>query len=70
MKKLINYKDEDYLIELKSLLDSIDKDSLANAILEIKQTFEKGSAIFTCGNGGSAMIASHYINDWVKINYV
>ena len=66
MKTLINYKDEDYLIELKSLLDNIEKDSLANAIQEIKQTFEKGSIIFTCGNGGSAMIASHYINDWVK----
>jgi D-sedoheptulose 7-phosphate isomerase len=33
----------------------------------IKQKFEDGKKIFTCGNGGSASTASHYITDWNKM---
>jgi len=66
MKKPTIYKDQDYLNELKIVLDNINKDSLSKAINEIQVSFENNSKIFTCGNGGSAMIASHYITDWVK----
>jgi D-sedoheptulose 7-phosphate isomerase len=30
-------------------------------------TFKNGNKVFTCGNGGSAHTASHYITDWVKM---
>jgi D-sedoheptulose 7-phosphate isomerase len=33
----------------------------------IKQKFEDGKKIITCGNGGSASTASHYITDWNKM---
>ena len=33
----------------------------------IKQKFEDGKKIITCGNGGSAYTASHYITDWNKM---
>lgn len=33
----------------------------------IKQKFEQGKKIITCGNGGSALTASHYITDWNKM---
>jgi D-sedoheptulose 7-phosphate isomerase len=33
----------------------------------IKQKFEGGKKIITCGNGGSASTASHYITDWNKM---
>ncbi|MBF0428931.1 MAG: SIS domain-containing protein, partial [Magnetococcales bacterium] len=32
----------------------------------IRSTFEAGKKIITCGNGGSASTASHYITDWNK----
>lgn len=30
--------------------------------------FESGGKIITCGNGGSAHTASHYITDWAKMS--
>jgi len=33
----------------------------------IKNKFEQGKKIITCGNGGSASTASHYITDWNKM---
>ncbi len=33
----------------------------------IKATYEAGKKIVTCGNGGSASTASHYITDWNKM---
>jgi D-sedoheptulose 7-phosphate isomerase len=33
----------------------------------IKNKFEEGKKIITCGNGGSASTASHYITDWNKM---
>ena len=33
----------------------------------IQHTFESGKKIITCGNGGSASTASHYITDWNKM---
>jgi D-sedoheptulose 7-phosphate isomerase len=33
----------------------------------IRSKFESGKKIITCGNGGSAYTASHYITDWNKM---
>jgi D-sedoheptulose 7-phosphate isomerase len=33
----------------------------------VRQAFENGKKIITCGNGGSASTASHYITDWNKM---
>ncbi len=33
----------------------------------IQYSFESGKKIITCGNGGSASTASHYITDWNKM---
>jgi len=33
----------------------------------IKLKFDQGKKIITCGNGGSASTASHYITDWNKM---
>jgi D-sedoheptulose 7-phosphate isomerase len=33
----------------------------------IARTYRAGKKIITCGNGGSASTASHYITDWVKM---
>ena len=33
----------------------------------VGEAFVRGSKIITCGNGGSASTASHYITDWTKM---
>lgn len=33
----------------------------------VRTKFEQGRKIITCGNGGSASTASHYITDWNKM---
>ena len=37
-----------------------------NAIKLIKKTIEEEKRVAVCGNGGSAVAASHYITDWNK----
>ena len=56
-----------YLNAHHRLLDRINKDSIQKSIEIIKSTFESGKKIITCGNGGSASTASHYITDWNKM---
>ena len=33
----------------------------------VKKAFDDGKKIITCGNGGSASTATHYITDWNKM---
>jgi D-sedoheptulose 7-phosphate isomerase len=33
----------------------------------VRRKFEEGRKVVTCGNGGSAYTASHYITDWTKM---
>jgi len=51
---------------LTQTLEKLDHVALNNAINEIVDAYLNDKKIFTCGNGGSALISSHYINDWVK----
>ena len=62
----MTYKIDKYLENSKKVLDLLDHDSIYNAIDLIKTKIEKGKKIITCGNGGSACTASHYITDWNK----
>ena len=62
MTKYIQY----YFDNLNKVLSIIDKDSIQEAIDLIKSKIKKDKKIITCGNGGSAQAASHYITDWNK----
>lgn len=53
-----------------NVLSNVDQDMVASAIEEIIKAFLQGKKIFTCGNGGSAYAASHYITDWNKMTLV
>lgn len=55
-----------YFKDLNDTLSSIDLNSIENAINIIKDKVEDNKKIITCGNGGSAYAASHYITDWNK----
>jgi len=55
-----------YIDEVKSALDSLDTDSIEQAVGMIVTAFEKGSRVFILGNGGSASTATHMACDLGK----
>lgn len=61
------FKVADYFVELSNALSKIDMYSIQNAIDLIASKLDEGKKIITCGNGGSAYTASHYITDWNKM---
>ena len=65
MKK--NFSILNYFESHTSLFANLDTADFLKGIQIIKETFESGNKILTCGNGGSASTASHYITDWNKM---
>ena len=55
-----------YFNNLNKVLSSMDLKSIEKAIKIIKETVANSKKVITCGNGGSAYAASHYITDWNK----
>jgi D-sedoheptulose 7-phosphate isomerase len=53
-----------YLSAHARLHASLDARAFQTGIDLIQAAFERGNQIFTCGNGGSAHTASHYVTDW------
>ncbi len=49
------------------LARQINTDAFQKGIGMIQAAFDSGKKIITCGNGGSASTASHYITDWNKM---
>jgi D-sedoheptulose 7-phosphate isomerase len=62
-----NFSVSNYLEAHQALAGKINKTSLERSIELVRNTFESGKKIITCGNGGSASTASHYITDWNKM---
>ncbi|MDC3154808.1 SIS domain-containing protein [Pelagibacteraceae bacterium] len=58
---------EDYFSKHIEIAKKIDFESMKSAVNLIINTFNNGNNVFTCGNGGSAHTASHFITDWVKM---
>jgi D-sedoheptulose 7-phosphate isomerase len=56
-----------YLAAHAELGKRLDTESFQRGIELIRSKFESGKKIITCGNGGSASTASHYITDWNKM---
>ena len=55
-----------YLEMLQRTLGGISIDKVNEAIEWMRQAREEGRTIFTCGNGGSASTASHFVCDVLK----
>lgn len=71
-KENINYKDyeftlSNYISEHNKVLELLNMESLDYAVQMVGKAFKDGKKIITCGNGGSASTASHYITDWAKM---
>jgi len=60
---------ENYIREHNQAINSLDKPEVENAINLIRASAKEGRKIAVCGNGGSAVAASHYITDWNKMVY-
>jgi len=62
-----NFSVSSYLTAHQQLAKKLDAEVFQRGIEMIKATFEAGKKVITCGNGGSASTASHYITDWNKM---
>ena len=59
-----------YFDHLSQMMGELDHASVEHAISLIKTSWTDKKKIIVCGNGGSALTASHYVNDWNKIAYL
>ncbi len=56
-----------YLAAHAALAEQLDRAMLEAGVALVREKFLAGRKIITCGNGGSASTASHYITDWNKM---
>lgn len=56
----------DYKGALLAALETIDLSKVEEAIRWFEEARDSGASIFTCGNGGSASTASHFVCDMLK----
>lgn len=57
---------KNYLNGLHTVLEGLDPDAIEQAIVAIRDARDNGRTVFSCGNGGSASIASQMVVDIVK----
>jgi D-sedoheptulose 7-phosphate isomerase len=55
-----------YVRRLRRVLARLDHSALDRGIDLIDDAWRRGRQVITCGNGGSALTALHYIADWNK----
>ena len=63
----MNFTVSNYLAAHSRLAQKINTDAFLKGIDMVKAAYDGGKKIITCGNGGSASTASHYITDWNKM---
>ncbi len=61
---------DNYIKQHNLVIESLDLTEVQNAIDLISETAKKGKRIAVCGNGGSALAASHFITDWNKMIHI
>ena len=61
---------EGYLSEIKGIIENMPVESIDRAIGLLFDAWQRGSQIFTCGNGGSASTATHFACDLSKTTIV
>ena len=60
---------ENYLKQHNLVIENLKIHEIEKAIKLIDDTIKKDKRVAVCGNGGSAVAASHYITDWNKMVY-
>jgi D-sedoheptulose 7-phosphate isomerase len=59
-----------YLSEMKTVIDGISAEAIDKAVGILFAAWKRGSAVYTCGNGGSASTATHFVCDLAKATIV
>ena len=62
----MNIKAEEYLNQLKKTLESLNLEDLNNIIDSLLKAYRENKQVFVMGNGGSAVLASHFACDLSK----
>src|SRR3954467_11179825 len=57
---------QDYRTKLLETIGGVDLEVVGRVIDLLKEARDKKRHVFTCGNGGSASTASHFVTDMVK----
>lgn len=57
----------EYYKALENCINKAPIEHINKAIQIIESAIENDRWVFTCGNGGSASTASHYVTDWAKM---
>ena len=63
----MNFSIQNYIKQHNSVISCLDIQEIEKAIILITEKSLAGNTIAVCGNGGSALTASHYITDWNKM---
>jgi D-sedoheptulose 7-phosphate isomerase len=63
----IKFSVNHYFDAIVHLFSGLNIDAFEVGIKIVKEAFEHNKKVITCGNGGSAFTASHYITDWNKM---
>jgi D-sedoheptulose 7-phosphate isomerase len=63
----MNFSVHNYFKAHSVLASKLNIDMFQAGVDLIRKKFEDGKKIITCGNGGSASTASHFITDWNKM---
>lgn len=61
---------DQFLSEMKSIIDRIDRNKIDQIIETLYETWKNGACMYLMGNGGSASTASHLVNDFGKCTVV
>lgn len=61
---------EDYFSEMKSVIEKMPVNDIERAVELLFDAWQRGSQVFTCGNGGSASTATHFACDLSKTTIV
>jgi len=65
----MKYTIKNYITQHNLVVKNLNHEEIETAIGIIKDKIQKGKRVAVCGNGGSAVAASHYITDWNKMVY-
>lgn len=61
---------DSYLEGIRKVVEKIDRQAIDRAVEMMFEAWQRGSTIFTCGNGGSAGTATHLAADLFKCTIV
>ena len=65
--KEVKFSVDNYFQAHTDLTNKVNKEDIVFAIDLVKSKIDSNQKIYTCGNGGSAHTASHFITDWKKM---